>query len=114
MCDSRVEVRLKAATALYSSTIQRKNSEIDEKVEEACSKQNNEGLKQTDDVKTLESVVVSLHSLNLRDFSLDLLPTQLASLTALDLSHNELSELPGIERYIIYQHRCRGCVDFIH
>jgi len=48
----------------------------------------------------LGNVLASLFSHSLKVFSLDLLPSNFASLTSLDLSHNELSELPGLESLV--------------
>jgi len=44
--------------------------------------------------------VVSLFGLDLGEFSLELLPRSWASIRSLDLSHNELFELPGLERLV--------------
>ena len=43
-------------------------------------------------------VAVSRCGLGLREFSLELLPSAWGSVTSLDLSHNKLTELPGLER----------------
>jgi len=54
----------------------------------------------TDGEQSGGAAVVSLFGLDLREFSLALLPQSWASILSLDLSHNELSELPGIERLV--------------
>jgi len=81
-CDERAHVRIAASAAIYG-----KNDEV--KVHETTTNEEGNG----GDGPS----ATSLCSLNLSEFSLTLLPVPWTCLQALDLSHNELSELPGIE-----------------
>jgi hypothetical protein len=79
-CDERPHVRIAASEAIYGK------SEV--MLELETSPVNNEDGPSSS----------SLCGLNLTEFAPALLPSPLTCLQALNLSHNELSELPGIEQ----------------
>lgn len=88
LCDSRPHVRMAASAALYGTLAEGVTAAQAPTPERDAS------------AKPVGPAAMSLCGLNLREFSLELLSSSWASLTSLDLSHNELFELPGLESLV--------------
>ncbi len=84
MCDARAHVRIAAAAVLYGAAAEAQTPTRESAI----------------GAQPVGPAVASLVGLNLRCFSLELLPSGWASLASLDLSHNELCQLPGIESLV--------------
>mmetsp|Transcript_109387 Transcript_109387/g.172421 ORF Transcript_109387/g.172421 Transcript_109387/m.172421 type:complete len:482 (+) Transcript_109387:80-1525(+) len=83
-CDVRAYVRIAASTALKGTLVETGSGSTS--IQEL----------EHDENEAVEAHVASFSALDLESFSLDLLP-KWKGLTSLDLSHNRLSELPGVE-----------------
>mmetsp|Transcript_71907 Transcript_71907/g.227220 ORF Transcript_71907/g.227220 Transcript_71907/m.227220 type:complete len:496 (-) Transcript_71907:41-1528(-) len=103
LCDQRAHVRIAAAEALYGAATLPAADEL------ALAHEDNLG--DSEPSGPVAPTAASLSGLDLKSFSLELLPSAWASLTSLDLSHNELSELPGIESLVSLTELdlCRNC-----
>lgn len=95
-CDADPKVRLAAAAALASV----ENPAAEGSRLSAQTLMAEEATDLGDGVYSDGPAVVSLFGLDLREFSLQLLPRSWASIRSLDLSHNELSSLPGLEKLV--------------
>eukprot|EP00927_Polykrikos_kofoidii_P039197 TRINITY_DN33629_c0_g1_i1.p1 TRINITY_DN33629_c0_g1~~TRINITY_DN33629_c0_g1_i1.p1 ORF type:complete len:519 (+),score=25.52 TRINITY_DN33629_c0_g1_i1:39-1595(+) len=89
-CDERAHVRIAAFAALNGTMGEVSTSNI-----QASTAECNEA-----GTASVGPDFVSLFGLNLCAFSLELLPSSWGRLTSLDLSHNKLSGLPGLENLV--------------
>mmetsp|Transcript_25585 Transcript_25585/g.71276 ORF Transcript_25585/g.71276 Transcript_25585/m.71276 type:complete len:502 (-) Transcript_25585:178-1683(-) len=95
-CDARPRVRLAAAEAVASMSPSPTDC-----CTSSAQNRTTEGAQAGRAGEQSEGpVVVSLFGLDLLEFSLQLLPRSWAKIRSLDLSHNKLSALPGLERLV--------------
>merc|ERR1719422_1025498 len=91
-CDARPHIRLAAAAAVCSGTTAFSAAQEEDMAEGV---QDADGEKQPN-----EPVTVSLFGLDMHEFSLELLPRPWSIITSLDLSHNCLTQVAGIEKLV--------------